>query len=586
MKFGTHNLKSLSTLAVASAAGMLLWQCKSFEGAQVKATPNPLEVHADSVKFTVRASVPPKSGFKKGGTYNGQLAIDNNGKKYDFKNVTISSKEFPDIKKTGASASTSASKAFEEGMDGGMLKAFNSYERKGKSFELDPIDLAPCCITTSRLLCADAKYVTSPFNYEKQKPMTLEAKFQFPQNVFAIQPTEYEKAEIRAIGDFLTKKYVATKVNISGFASPEGAFKRNEFLSIARSKEVRKWLSDQLKKEGYDVYLDSSFFTISTTSEDWEGFKANLSRKSFPEDVKRQIIDIISSGKDPAVTEKRVMALVGGADEVEDILAPLRRATIRLEGTTSSHPDALIDQTLRDFLTGKIQKDDLGKFFKKEELMYAINRLDSRADKIKALASGFTALYADDYRGFNDLGVYYMQEGNSAKGMEMLSKALTLKAAAMEVNNNLGAANLSQSQYAKALEYLQTAQKAGGRGETSFNMGYALHKLARYAEAAENFNQAGTLACAEYNAGLAKLLMNDLAGSKNSLEGAIRTNKNDAKAYYTLAVLGARTADSNLMVLNLKRAVQVDGSLGEKARKDLEFRKFFNDEQFKSATQP
>lgn len=583
MKFFNVFSGKSRVMLLSLAVGATAWQCKSFEGAQVTCKPNPLEVHSDSVKFTVRATIPAKSGFKKGGIYNGNLAIENAGAKFGFKDVSISSTQFPDIKKTGASATVTASKPFEQGMDGGMLKAFNSYTRKGKTFDLPAIDLAPCCITTSTLLCEDAKFITAPFNYEKQKPLTLEAKFQFPQNVHAIQPTEYEKAEIRAIGDFLKNKYVATRINISGFASPEGQFKRNQFLSVARSKEVQNWLIEQLKKEGYDAYLDSSFFVISTTSEDWDGFKDNLCRKSFPEDVKRQIIDIISAGYDPAVTERRVMALVGGADEVEDILAPLRRATIKLEGMTSSHPDALIDQTLSDFLAGKITYEDASKFFKQEELLFAISRLENRNDKIKALTGLYIKQYGSDWRGYNDLGVYNVQGGSTDNGLSQLQSAEKQKAGVAIVHNNMGAAYLLQKRYNLAMEPIKNARQGAGSKEASFNSGYLMHKLGRYAEAAESFNQAVDLKCAKYNAGLAKLLMGDLAGAKADFEAAVKEDKNNARAYYLIAILGARSADSNLVVLNLKRAVQIDSSLGAKASKDLEFRNYFNDEQFKSA---
>ncbi|MFN7707338.1 MAG: hypothetical protein ACK5QE_01590 [Sphingobacteriia bacterium] len=584
MKIGTHNLKTLHIPALAVLTGAFMWQCTSFKGAQVNVKPNPLEVHADSVNFTVRASIPPKSGFKKGGVYDGKLAIDNNGTKYQFSQVIISSDQFPDIKKAGASTSVTAGKPYQPGMNGGMLQAMGNYSRKGKNVELPTIDLAPCCITTSLLLCDEPKHVMAPFNFEKQKPLTLEAKFQFPQNVFDIQPTEYEKAEILAIGDFLSKRYAASKVTISGFASPEGAYRRNEFLSIARSKEVKKWLAAQLNKAGYNIQLDSSFFAVATTTEDWEGFKANLSRKSFPEDVKRQIIDIISSGQDPATVENRVMALVGGADEVEDILAPLRRATIRLEGQTSNHTDAQIDQMLKDFLAGRKDKEATAAFFTADKMLYAINGLTDAADQHKALKDGFIEIYNKDWRGYNDLGVHELKTGNTERGMAYLNSALKMNNKATAVMINQGAAYLADKQYSKALYVLQEGKKAGSQAELAFNLGYALHKLARYPEAAEQFVTAGNLACAEYNAGLAKLLMNDLAGSRNSLEAAIRSDKNDAEAYYVLALLGARTADTNVMILNLKRAVQIDPSLGEKARKDLEFRKFFDDEQFRSAT--
>jgi hypothetical protein len=48
-------------------------------------------------------------------------------------------------------------------------------------------------------------------------------------------------------------------------------------------------------------------------------------------------------------------------------------------------------------------------------------------------------------------------------------------------------------------------------------------------------------------------------------------------------VLGARSSDSSLMLQNLKRAAQLDGSLGNKAKGDLEFRNYKSSAEFGTA---
>ncbi len=574
----------LITLVLGSA--IALYSCKTFEGAQVNVTPNPLEVHADSVQFKVTASIPPKAGFKKGGKYYGRLVIKGEGGEFEVGRVTIAYEQFPDIKKQGAKTSYEGKVLYQEGMNGGTLTAINRYERKKKKIDLPELPLAPCCITTSLLVDPTDQviYLGKNVRYQTKTPITLEAKFQFPQDVYKIQPTEYEKAEIKAIGDFLSKKYEAKKVYLEGFASPEGTYKRNQFLSVHRAKEVQNWLIDQLKKYGYKVYLDSTFFSVRTTTEDWQGFLDNLNQLSIPEETKQKIIQIVSAGYDPATTERKVMALVGGAEKVEFILAPLRRATIRLEGFTGKHTNEQIDSITNAFLSNP-NSVDLSKEFEQEEFMYAIQRVDD-IDKRIELYRAYVRAYPKDVRGYNDLGAALIEKGLYDEALDILTQAEKMSGQSQyryAVLNNLGVIQKQKKNYKDALTYLQTSYNAQSTPQAAYNLGVVYEKMAMYDKAAEYFGLATGIPRAKYNAGLSKLLMEDYAGAKADLESAIRENKNDALAYYVLAIVGARSADNNLMILNLKKATELDRSYAQKAAKDLEFRKYWKSQEFQTA---
>ena len=60
-------------------------------------------------------------------------------------------------------------------------------------------------------------------------------------------------------------------------------------------------------------------------------------------------------------------------------------------------------------------------------------------------------------------------------------------------------------------------------------------------------------------------------------------NEKDATAYYLLAIVGARTNNTELMTKNLTQAVKLDRTLAEKAINDLEFANFQESEAFKNA---
>jgi len=546
-----------------------------------------LEVHADSVKYSVKVTVPPKSGFRRKSTYLGKLVVKNGSNRYEIKTVTISADQYPkkQLKNEGVTLSTQGIFAFQEGMDGGQLVAENSYERKGKTFDLPDVDLAPCCITTSRLVDARPYVLYEQHTYTSKRPITLEALFQFPQNVYLIQPGEYERQAVRDIVAFLQKKYPTTSVTLAGYASPEGRFKRNQFLSLNRYKEVQKWLIQQMRKEGYKEYLDSTFFKVSATPQDWEGFKQNLAQTSLPEGVKQQIVQVIASNMNPDAKEQKVMQLVGGPKEVEFILAPLRRTQVRLEGVSGRLSDEQIDSIANAFLSGALTQEALLNALAQEELYFATTRQKDPSRR-ERLLKAYTARYSQDHRALNDLGALAVLGGRLDEAMDYLNTASRYSANNPAILNNMGLIYAARKEYAQAAQSFQASYAARPTPEAAFNLGVIYEKTAQYAAAAEAFNNAGDLPGAQYNAGLSRLLMNDLAGAKVALEKSLQQNPNSALSYYVLAIVGARSADNNLLITNLRKAVQLNRDLAKKAQSDLEFRKQRDSAEFKAALNP
>lgn len=578
--------KGLGALSLLLSMGLLV-QCAKFKGTVVTVNPNPLEVHADSVKYSIKVTVPPKSGFRRKSTYLGKLVVKNGSNRYDIKTVTISSDQYPkkQLKNEGVAVSTQGIFAFQEGMDGGQLVAENSYERKGKTFDLPDVDLAPCCITTSRLVDSRPYVLYEQHTYTSKRPLNLEALFQFPQNVFLIQPGEYERQAVKDIVAFLQKKHPATSVTLAGYASPEGRFKRNQFLSLNRYKEVQKWLIEQMRKEGYKEYLDSTFFKVSATPQDWEGFKQNLAQTSLPEEVKQQIVQVIASNMSPDAKEQKVMQLVGGPKEVEFILAPLRRTQVRLEGFSGRFSDEQIDSIANAFLSGLLTQEALLSALAQEELYFATTRQKDPSRRERFLKA-YTSRYSQDHRALNDLGALAVLAGRLDEAMDYLNTASRYSTNNPAILNNTGLVYVARQEYAQAAQAFQASYAARPTPEAAFNLGVIYEKTAQYAAAAEAFNNAGDLPGAQYNAGLSRLLMNDLAGAKVALEKSLQQNSNLALSHYVLAIVGARSADNNLLITNLRKAVQLNRDLAKKAQNDLEFRKHRDSAEFKAALNP
>ena len=89
------------------------------------------------------------------------------------------------------------------------------------------------------------------------------------------------------------------------------------------------------------------------------------------------------------------------------------------------------------------------------------------------------------------LGVLAHQQGDNARAVELIGRAVALRADDADFHANLAEAYRALGQYERAAEACRTALRLRpGFPETLANLGLALHGLGRHAEAAESFREA------------------------------------------------------------------------------------------------
>jgi tetratricopeptide (TPR) repeat protein len=595
-------MKRLYPYLVAGSLMVGGWGCKQFKGLTTGVTPNPLEVHADSLDFTVKAQIPPKSGIKKKDAFNGDLVIKNGGQRFAMRKFTVSGAQYPDIKKKGANMDPMRVRAaFDKNMDGGNLFVEGTLVRGKKTYKGDSL-LAPCCITTSKLVCDEDYFISSDYTYEQQRPFEENAEFNFPQNVSDLNAGQSGDAAFKKILSYLDKKYLVSQAALGGFASPEGPYKRNLVLSAERYKNAQNWLVNELQKRGYKVQLDSAFFAQPViVTEDWDSFINNfmntpvtgidqnqkLRVKEIFDKYKTRLTDNKGNANDKSynMMEAEIGAVIGDWKKVEVILAPLRRAPLKVTGLTARHSDKQIDSIAAGFLAGSINQATLGSEFSPEEFLYSVERTKSAADARKLLKA-FIAIYPQDFRSHNELGILELRENNVQEALDHLNIANQKSPNNYAVKNNLGVAYKKAGDMAEATKQFEASFSLRNTEEAAFNLGVVYQKSAQYNMAADQFERAKNLGCASYNAGLSKLLAKNYPSAKADLNNAVKAESNRALNFYVLAVLGARTDDVNMLLANLKRAVQLDKALSLKATNDLEFRKYFKNPEFQSAATP
>ncbi len=158
--------------------------------------------------------------------------------------------------------------------------------------------------------------------------------------------------------------------------------------------------------------------------------------------------------------------------------------------------------------------------------------------------------------------------GDLAKAEQMFNKSNSIKNNA-SANMNLGLIALMKGDKAAAEA---SFGKAAGTKELGESMGNLYIAQGQYERAVNSFGDSKT-----NSAALAQILAKDYNKAKNTLANVERP---DAYTDYLMAVLGARTNNSSMVISSLKSAVAKDSSLAKKAATDLEFAKYFTNADF------
>lgn len=339
-------------------------------------------------------------------------------------------------------------------------------------------------------------------------------------------------------------------IEISAYASPDGALDLNTRLAEQRQDNTDKYLQKEMKKIEMEGQVDTKY-----TAEDWEGFQELVSQSNIQD--KDVILRVLSMYKDPEERETQIKNMSAVFKELaETILPELRRARLTMNYEIIGRSD---EQIVAQF------GSDASKL-SVEELLYGAN-LSTVSNK-EAWYQKVSQLYPNDYRAYNNLGMLAYQNGDMSAAENYFNKAKSLKADAPEVNANLALIELGKGNVSAAETNLGKAAGAQGFNEASAALNIAKGSYQQAASAASGVKS--------NTAALAQILNKDYAGAKSTLEGVA---KKDAYTFYLLAIVAARTNDAAGVNSNLKEAVSKDSSLKDRAVKDLEFA------QYKSAVE-
>lgn len=524
-----------------------------------KTTPNPLEAKGGKVEATVEGTIPAKYFNKKAevtvtpvlvfaGKEVAGTPVQLQGESVKANGQVINYNE-------GGKVSVPVSFKYEEGMRSSELFLTFSVKAGKKTYELPRIKVADGVNSTSEI--ADAQTATpaiAPDKFQRIIKDTYKADIKF-----LIQQAELRSSELKSASvKDLNKNVKATAadpnkkltgIEVSSYASPDGALDLNTKLAQKRQDNTTKYLNSELKKNKVKTTVDAKF-----TAEDWAGFSELVSQSNIQD--KELILRVLSTYQDPAEREQQIKNISSAFSNIaSEILPQLRRSRL-----TASYD--IIGKT--DEQLAKAAKED-PKSLNVEELLYSATI--AGADK-EAIYKSATEIYPNDFRGFNNLGVVYYQQGKLAEAETLFKKSQAVSNS-KEAQMNLGLIALNKNDGSSAEQFFGNAGGAEGLGES---MGILYLKKGEYEKAVKAFGDTKS-----NNAAVAQILTKDYNKAKNTLAGIA---KPDATTSYLMAIVGARTNNESMVLSNLKEAVAKNKALVQKAATDAEFAKFTTNPDF------
>lgn len=555
-------MNSKSMLMLAASGMILLTGCskklKGFEADYFTVNPNPLEVVGDRVPATVTARVPAKFFVK-----NAQVTVTPylvfEGKEvasqpYSFQGEKVRGNDPVINYDNGGSVTIPVVYEYQPEMMKSQLElAFNVTQGK-KQYVLPRVKVANGVVATAAL--ADASTVTpalAPDKFQRIINEKYNADIHFLINQANIRDGQLKTSEMLTLNEKIKaasgdKQREIEEINISSYASPEGALDLNTRLAENREKNTSAYMKNQLKK---DKITEFGELTANFTPEDWEGFQKLVSASNIQD--KELILSVLSMYKDPEQREKEIRNLSSIFDQLaEQILPQLRKSRITASINVIGKSD---EEILQAFASNPSS-------LTADEILYAATLVEGNKDKMK-IYNKAAELYPNDYRAYNDLGLTQYVAGDYDAAKANFAKATRMAPDAAEPQMNLGLISLLNKDYRQAN---QKFGAAAGLNELNDAMGTYYLMTGDANAAVKAFGNAKT-----NNAALAQILAKDYSKAKSTLAGI---NAPNAMTYYLTAILGARTNNDTMVNNNLRQAVKLDRSLAAKAAKDLEFQNF------------
>ena len=573
------NSKFLRTMSAGLSIAVILTGCdglgkmlKKQKDIKYTLTPNPIEMHGDSIQFSVNGKFNPKIFAKKVTLTLTPVVKYSSGEKALKPVILIGEKatgtggQKISYSQGGTFSYTSEKFGYEEGMRNAIVELRGEGQVKSKKKPFDPVKMADGTNVTPLLVRNDEKGMMGADAFQKSYPANQTTHIYYVINQSVVRPAELKSEETKAFSQFISENlsspwYEFKGISVSAYASPDGETDKNENLAKDRAKSGSVAIMGEFKKnkdKAVTFGKTAEQYQVGTTQEDWEGFKSLMEASTMAD--KDLILRVLTMYTDADQRRKEIKNLSKTYVELADkVLPKLRRSEITVNVDKKSRTDEMITKLMTSY------PDSLSV----EELLYGANLTNDVNTKVQVYEAA-EKKFGSDWRTSNNLGVAYLMQNKLSDAAAAFKRAEGLGNVQPAVYNNLGIIEAKNGNRSAAMELYK---KAGGSKETMYNTGILNVRNGQYNDAVNNFGD-----YKGHNKALAQMLSGNAGTVKDVIDSS--NEKDMAYSFYLKAVANARSGNNSDAITNLKTAIEKDASLKAYAKDDVEFIKMREDAGF------
>ncbi len=550
----------------------------------ITVNPNPLVANGQLINFELKAQVPEKLVRDKQ-TYKLDIYYEYGLKREDLATYSFKFGEF--LYEGGTpTVVRSLSFPYAPAKNPGrlMVQGRAMDNEKGDVRYTEARQVATGLVTTPLLLVRNNEFsfISDSFKEAVNQPGTV--VFYFGKDKSTLQTSQGPEED--ALQQYVLDNVSTQQITITASQSPD---ETGTTLAQKRAKALEEYYRKKLKTLDYSGKKVDIQTKVAPLSLDLLTAKLKTAPINYQE--KQAALDVLASSRTEQEKLQALQQLPVFTYVKEYIYPSLRSAQLEVDYNRSRKSDYELFILAKKVATDKTTPDQLSE----DELQYAATLTPLLAEKRRLYEAAVKT--TDKWPAYYNLGVVY----NEMARKEYRKEAkLALLNSAVQNLTYAGFRNPSaQTYYSLASAYHQL----GNVTEALKNYEYAIRlggdeqllqqvfadKAAMEIEAGQfdaavtSLTYAGDSYQTNMNLGLSYLLKENYEGAEDYYQKALAKKPNDALAYYSLAVIGARTKNEQQLEQNLRRAVNTDRSFIEKAINDLEFEAYRDKAPYKDA---
>ncbi len=590
------NLLGKTYLTLLVVGAVALNGCNKAYTPTVTVVPNPLEVHGDSVAFDVTGQLPLKK-LKKKRVYQVDGFYKYGDQTIKIGSVEYKGTEYPKSKTEMPTISKHFAFAYKTEIGNGDLVAtgtnYNSGKTKGKTSPEFPI--AKGLITTSRLFEKYYHIAYAPHGYNDQEELIpTNVAFFFDQGKHKLKKSEMEGSQGKFLDAFIAKKNVTRTISVIGTHSPEGTESKNSKLAGDRASVIEKYYKERMGHFNQKAYVDSIKFVAKGIVLDYEPLRKELDLDTaniLTADEKSQVLAIVNGSGSFESKQMELSKLKCYKTLFKKIYPKLRNAKTEILTVKPKKSRAEIALLAKGIVDGTLKPDTLTK----EELLYAATLTPILSEKAAIYSASIKI--SDNWVAQNNLAATQLEmakkEINDTEKGKLANQAIEhCKMSAQYKDNaeshcNNAAASwmlqdrekvIVESEKALALPCSEDLKKG-----VNAMLGAVAIREGRYPVAINYLSKSSDSTFVLFDLALANLLKKDFNAAKGGFATVQAKDPSYAMGFYLAAVTAARLQDETGVITNIKKAVALKKSLVDYALSDLEFKNYWNSENFKNA---